>query len=49
MIRPHGADALKPLHVADTKARAELLAEAGSLPSLVLNSAAAANAVMLGG
>ena len=49
MIGPHGADALKPLHVADTKARAELLAEAGSLPSLVLNSAAAANAVMLGG
>ena len=49
MIGPHGADALKPLHVADTKARAEFLAEAGSLPSLVLNSAAAANAVMLGG
>ena len=49
MIGPHGGDALKPLHVADTKYRAELLAEAESLPSLVLNSAAAANAVMLGG
>ena len=49
MIKPHGADALKPLYVADGRYRSELLAEAESLPSLVLNSAAAANAVMLGG
>ena len=49
MIRPHGANALKPLHVADDRHRGELLAEAESLPSLVLSSAAAANAVMLGG
>ncbi len=49
MIRPHGADALNPLYVADDRHRAELLAEAESLPSLTLNSAAAANAVMLGG
>ena len=49
MIKPHGATALNPLYVADGEARAELLAEAESLPSLVLNSAAAANAVMLGG
>ena len=49
MIRPHGADALKPLLVSDAESRAALLAEAEALPSLVLNSAAAANAVMLGG
>lgn len=48
-IRPHGADALKPLHVGDPRRRAELLAEVEILPTLVLNSAAAANAVMLGG
>lgn len=44
MIQPHGADALKPLYVDD----AALRAEAEGLPSIVLNSAAAANAVMLG-
>lgn len=49
MIKPHGADALKPLLVSDESAKAALLAEAAKLPSLTLNSAAAANAVMLGG
>lgn len=49
MIKPHGADALNPRYVSDGAYRSELLAEAESLPSLVLNSAAAANAVMLGG
>jgi len=49
VIKPHGADALKPLLVSDESRRASLLAEAGELPSLLLNSAAAANAVMLGG
>ena len=49
MIRPHGADALTPLLVADEARRDELLKEAESLPSLLLNSAAAANLVMLGG
>ena len=49
MIKPYGADALNPLYVADGRYRAELLAEAESLPSLVLSSAGAANAVMLGG
>ena len=49
MIRPHGTDALKPLHVADPNHRKDLLAEAQTLPSMVLDSAAAANAVMLGG
>lgn len=48
MIKPHGADALKPLFVADPGQNRDLLAEAETLPSLVLNSAAAANAVMLG-
>ena len=47
MIKPHGADALKPLYVADDAQRAALLAEAATLPSLVISSAAAGNAVML--
>jgi sulfate adenylyltransferase len=48
MIKPHGADALKPLYVSDPAERRALAAEAERLPSLLLNSAAAANAVMLG-
>ncbi|MBA6412917.1 sulfate adenylyltransferase [Parahaliea sp. F7430] len=48
MIKPHGSNELKPLYVADDAARAALAAEAEKLPSLLLNSAAAANAVMLG-
>ena len=48
MIKPHGADALKPLFVADPGQNSKLQAEAETLPSLSLNSAAAANAVMLG-
>ncbi|MCZ6829361.1 MAG: sulfate adenylyltransferase [Gammaproteobacteria bacterium] len=49
MIKPHGSDALKPLFVYDTEKRHALVAEAEELPSILLNSAAAANAVMLGG
>ena len=49
MIKPHGSDELNPLFVYDSKKRNDLLAEAEQLPSLLLNSAAAANAVMLGG
>ncbi len=49
MIRPHGADALNPLLVTDAAQRDALLTEAEGLPSLLLNSAAAANLVMLGG
>ncbi len=49
MIKPHGSDELNPLYVYDSAAREALLAEAETLPSLLLNSAAAANAVMLGG
>ena len=49
MIKPHGADVLKPLFVEDMAQRQALAAEAESLPSLLISSAAAANAVMLGG
>jgi sulfate adenylyltransferase len=48
MIKPHGADNLKPLFVYDTERHHQLNQEAQSLPSLVISSAAAANAVMLG-
>lgn len=48
MIAPHGSDSLNLLYVADDAKRAQLLEEAASLPSLVVSSAAAANAVMLG-
>ena len=48
MISPHGSDKLNPLYVMDAKERAALTQEAESLPSIVVSSAAAANAVMLG-
>ena len=48
MIKPHGSDSLNPLFVDNAEQRQALLKEAESLPSLLLNSAAAANAVMLG-
>ena len=48
MINPHGADELKPLYVEDDSARAQLQEDAGSLPAIVVSSAAAASAVMLG-
>lgn len=48
MIKPHGSDELNPRFVYDTEKHAALSQEAESLPSLLLNSAAAANAVMLG-
>lgn len=48
MIKPHGSEQLNPLFVADETQRAALLQEADTLPSLLLTSAAAANAVMLG-
>lgn len=49
MIKPHGADALDPRIVTDSDEMTALIAQAESLPSIVLNSAAAANAVMLAG
>ena len=48
MIKPHGSDTLNPLLVTDPQQLQALRTEAESLPSLQLNSAAAANAVMLG-
>ncbi|MCY3750331.1 MAG: sulfate adenylyltransferase, partial [Gammaproteobacteria bacterium] len=48
MIKPHGTGELRPLFVRDEGKRQTLLEEAETLPQLLLNSAAAANAVMLG-
>ncbi len=48
MIKPHGSDTLQPRFVYDSACHEALLKEAQTLPSLLLNSAAAANAVMLG-
>ena len=49
MIKPHGSDQLNPLYIRNEKERAEMAKEAEGLPSIVVSSAAAANAVMLGG
>lgn len=48
MIKPHGSESLNPLYVEDSAQREALILEAASLPNLLVNSAAAANAVMLG-
>ncbi len=48
MIKPHGSETLNPLFVYDQVKHDELMKEAEGLPSLLLNSAGAANAVMLG-
>jgi sulfate adenylyltransferase len=47
LIKPHGSDSLNPRLVSAERAQ-QLVSEAESLPNIVLNSAAAANAVMLG-
>lgn len=49
MIKPHGSDTLNPLFVYDSEKHHELQREAEKLPSLLVTSASAANAVMLGG
>lgn len=49
MIKPHGSEQLRPRFVDNTEERHALMAEAENLPSLLVNSAAAANAVMLAG
>ena len=49
MIKPHGSDALNPLFIADDAQRAALIDEAATLEQVLVSSAAAANAVMLGG
>ncbi len=48
MIKPHGSDQLQPLFVYDPDQHRALAHEAESLPSMMLSSAAAANAVMMG-
>ncbi|MGK0297215.1 MAG: sulfate adenylyltransferase [Gammaproteobacteria bacterium] len=48
MISPHGSVDLNPLYVDDINEREKLIKDAEGLPQLLLSSAAAANAVMLG-
>lgn len=48
MIKPHGSNTLNALFVENEQDRKALQDEAEKLPSLLLNSAACANAVMLG-
>jgi len=49
MIKPVGSDELKPLFVYDSDKHAALKHEAEGLPSMIISSAAAGNAVMMGG
>ncbi|MCQ3828075.1 sulfate adenylyltransferase [Microbulbifer elongatus] len=48
LVRPHGSVELQPRFVYDSERHHQLAHEAESLPSIVVSSAAAANAVMLG-
>jgi sulfate adenylyltransferase len=48
LIQPHGSATLNPLFVYDAAENERLQQEARSLPSIVVSSATAANAVMLG-
>jgi sulfate adenylyltransferase len=48
MIKPHGSDELNPFFVYDTAANDALQKEAETLTSIVVSSATAANAVMMG-
>ncbi|MES9881683.1 MAG: sulfate adenylyltransferase [Sedimenticola sp.] len=49
MINPVGTDKLQPLFVYDTDKHHDLMREAETLPSVVISSQAAGNAVMMGG
>ncbi len=49
MIKPVGSDVLKPLFVYDPDTHHRLMHEAEALPSVVISSQAAGNAVMMGG
>ncbi|MFB3058739.1 MAG: sulfate adenylyltransferase [Gammaproteobacteria bacterium] len=49
MINPIGSDTLNPLYVDDTVQREALIEEGEKLPSLLVSSATAANAVMFAG
>ena len=48
MIKPHGSDELNPLFVYDSAENDKLQKEAETLTSIVVSSATAANAVMMG-
>ncbi len=48
MIKPHGSNELLPLYIKDEEKRKKVLKEAELLPSVIVTSATAANAVMLG-
>ena len=48
MIKPHGADQLNALYVADEQQRQALITTSSNLPQVLVSSATAANAVMLG-
>jgi len=48
MIKPVGSDSLQPLFVYDPDKHHELMHEAESLPSVIVSSQAAGNAVMMG-
>ncbi|MDE0785671.1 MAG: sulfate adenylyltransferase [Porticoccaceae bacterium] len=48
MIKPHGSNALNSLFVEDVNDRNQAIEDASKLPCLNINSAAAANLVMLG-
>ncbi len=48
LIKPHGSDELNPLFVYDTAENEALQKEAQGLASIVVSSATAANAVMMG-
>ncbi|MFB1486989.1 MULTISPECIES: sulfate adenylyltransferase [unclassified Thiocapsa] len=49
MIKPVGSEALQPLFVYDPDSHHALMREAETLPSVIISSQAAANAVMMGG
>jgi sulfate adenylyltransferase len=49
MIKPVGSDQLQPLFVYDPDRHHELVREAETLPSVVISSQSAGNAVMMGG
>ena len=48
LIAPHGSATLKPLFINDSAKRESILQASKDMPQLLLNSAAAANSVMLG-
>ena len=49
MIKPVGSETLKPLFVYDPDSHHALMSEAETLPSVIISSQAAGNAVMMGG